>query len=165
MQLSSSQQRILADMGIQPWVLRRAESLRSEKSQTTASVKSETAVISMAAQTVLLLVMEHTRLSEAGRRLLNAMLKATSLSPEQVMTLSADDFKQIDSALLANKAVLLMGTQVTAQLLPELTPGHPETVNHYQADFSACFSLDEMLHQPPLKASAWRALQQLRNVF
>lgn len=165
MQLSSSQQRILADMGIQPWVLRRAEPLRGEEQQTTASVDSEIAVISVAAQTMLLLVMENTRLSEAGRRLLNAMLKASSLSPEQVMPLSAEDFKQIDSASLANKAVLLMGTQVTAQLVPELTPSQPETVNHYQAGFSACFSLDEMLHQPSLKANAWRALQQLRNVF
>ena len=165
MQLSNSQQRMLADMGIEAWALRRSEPLVREESQTMPSVEPATAAISVGRQHVLLLVMENTRLSETAQRLLNAMLKAVSLDTEQVMVLSAEDFRQIDTTSLANKAVLLMGKAVIAQVAPELTPEQSETLDRYQALVSTCFSLDEMLQQPPCKAAAWQALQQLRTVF
>ncbi|MTI64733.1 DNA polymerase III subunit psi [Methylophaga sp.] len=165
MQLSNSQQRILADMGIQRWALRREAPVVSHDQSLEPAGEAAAAAISVDAQTVLLLVMDETRLSDAAQRLLNAMLKAVSLRPEQVTTLSAGDFAQVDTASLANKAVLLLGTAVTAQLVPELSPEQPQPVTLYQARFSACFSLEEMLQRPQNKAAAWRALQQLRIVF
>jgi DNA polymerase III psi subunit len=165
MQLSNSQQRILADMGIQLWALRRSEPENPQQGAAETPVETEQAAINVAAPVKLIVVTQAQAMSEAAQRLFNAMLKAASLTQDQVLSLTSREFEQINTASMANKSVLLLGSEITAELMPDLSPDNPETVSQYQAQFSACFSLEEMLQQPSLKAAAWQALKHLSPVF
>lgn len=165
MQLSNSQQRILADMGIQLWALRRSESESPQQGAAETPVETEQAAINVAAPVKLIVVTQAQAMSEAAQRLFNAMLKAASLTHDQVLSVTSREFEQINTASMANKSVLLLGRDITAELMPDLSPDNPETVSQYQAQVLACFSLEEMLHQPSLKAAAWQALKHLSPVF
>ncbi|GEM_PF-1604660 len=165
MQLSTSQQRILADMGIELWALRRPEAPSPKQPVVRATVDSEQTTIDIAAHIALVVVTETSTLSEAAQRLFAAMLKAVALKPGQVMTVNSSEFKQINTVGLAGKSVLLLGSTVTEQIMPDLTLDKPEAVSQYRAQFSASYSLEELLQQPSRKASAWQALKQLKSLF
>ena len=165
MQLSNSQQRILADMGIQLWALRCSEPEIPQQRSAETPVETEQAAINVAAPVKLIVVTQAQVMSEAAQRLFNAMLKAASLTHDQVLSITSREFEQINTASMANKSVLLLGSDITAELMPDLSPDKPETVSQYQAQFSACFSLEEMLQHPPRKAAAWQALKHLSPVF
>ncbi len=165
MQLSNSQKRILADMGIQLWALRRSEPEIPQQRSAETPIETEQAAINVAAPVKLIVVTQAQVMSEAAQRLFNAMLKAASLTHDQVLSVTSREFEQINTASMANKSVLLLGRDITAELMPDLSPDIPETVSQYQAQFSACFSLEEMLQQPSLKAAAWQALKHLSPVF
>lgn len=165
MQLSNSQQRILADMGIQLWALRRSEPENPQQGAAETPVEIEQSDINVAAPVKLIVVTQAQAMSEAAQRLFNAMLKAASLTHDQVLSVTSREFEQINTASMANKSVLLLGSDITAERMPDLSPDNPETVSQYQAQFLACFSLEEMLQQPSLKAAAWQALKHLSPVF
>lgn len=165
MQLSNSQQRILADMGIQLWALRRSEPEHSAQPGTETNIDTEQTAVDVAAPVKLIVVTEAQDMSEAAQRLFTAMLKAVSLNPDQALTVSASEFEQINRNTIANKSVLLLGSAITAVLMPDLTPDKPEPVIWYQARMSSCFSLEEMLQQPSRKSAAWQALKQLSALF
>lgn len=164
MALSDSQQRILADMGIQVWV-RRTGPESAGTSVSAPNSESNEAFIDIEPQTELLMVMETTEMSDEAQRLLNAMIKSLSMDSSQVRTLTVIEYRQVSTSTLAGKNVLLLGRTVSQQILPASGSESSIPVSQQQAQLFACYSLEEMLQQPVCKASVWQALKPLRSVF
>lgn len=163
MQLSRSQQQTLADIGIQHWVLRPTTAKARPVETTEQPQAVET--IRLDAELRLIVVTQDNVLSASARRLLGAMLKAVSLDPQQVRIVNIREFSQIALPSLSDKAVLLLGDEVSQQNRAALSADVAETVAQAGAGFAACYSLEHMLQQPAAKASAWQALKQLRKLF
>lgn len=148
-------------MGIQLWALRRSE----QQPLPETNIDTKQAAINVAVPVKLIVVMAAAPMSAPAQRLFNAMLKAASLNSDEVLTIAPNEFGKINTATLANKSVLMLGTEVAAELMPDLSPDKPASVTDYQAQFFACFSLEDMLQQPSRKAAAWHALKHLSPVF
>jgi DNA polymerase III psi subunit len=166
MQLSPSQQRILADMGIQVWALRRPEARVAENmAESTTETDVPLEQIQLDANIRMLLVMEETQLSETAQRLLNAMLKALLFDRQQVAIFSLADFRKLALHSLADRAVLLMGTAVSQQLQPQQSPMASELIEQDKTTYAVCPSLEDMLQKPAAKAAVWQTLKPLRDLL
>ena len=160
MALSARQHNLLAEMGIPVWVRREpatqpAEQLEQAPQKTSvvpepqpmATDSSVTKAIQIEGE--LLVVVAGLPLQQQEQLLLGAMLKAVSLTPEQVTTLTSEQFARVDAEKIATKPCLLFG--------------EPSNAQHEQHITIA--SLSDMLNNPMLKARAWQALKQLSKAF
>lgn len=166
MNLSERQQRILADMGIPLWARRTGQTAeRPVDIDAPISPATPAKDESIELMTELVVVMADTDLNAEQERLFNAMLKVIALTREQVSLIDVDSFSHLDSDALRGKSILLLGLAVAEKMLPEADLHQPRIEEADKVRRIACFSLDDMLQQPLLKASAWQALQQIAKVF
>lgn len=166
MSLSLRQQTILADIGIPVWERREAKHAVQISPavgiQETFTEDSAVAELKLKGKIV---VVVQSMLSSSENTLLQAMLKSIALTPEQVDLLDEKQFSQVSTLSLNDKTVWLLGNILTSDNMADMDLDRPQLSSVNGNRQIACHSLDAMLNEPRLKASAWQALQQLAKTF
>jgi len=164
MQLNAQQLTVLAEMGIPIWQLRTTDPVLEQHVED-QDVSSEIAAEVLTKNWLVLV--DDVNDNSAKRSLLDNMLKAIKVAPDNVAIVTTKQYQQLEQIPSLRRVLLVLGDKAA-----ELVLGSQQSLEQYRGsiqqahiDAVISFDLDDLLANPQKKALAWQDLMLAKRHF